>query len=181
LLPEDAGVGWKTALRVSTFLACTRRARQKREEAFDHPLYDLLDFEPLQFKETLAVHRAVTNNVYAFKNVVRGEIKELIPIIPTHVQPSDRRPYYVVTAPDGSQENFTTDEILHIRGLSWDGLCYLEAVQLLQEPLGFALATESTHAIAACARRAAQQHHLGRQELCREGARASRRLGEEAL
>ena len=60
---------------------------------------------------------------------------------------SDRTPYYVVTAPDGSQEKFTTDEILHIRGLSWDGLCGLDAVQLLQEPLGLALATEQTHAM----------------------------------
>ena len=169
---SGVAVGWKRALHVSTFLACTRRIAEavstvptkvykkprgeKREEAFDHPLYDLLDSEPnewqdpLQFKETLAVHCAVTNNAYAFKNVVRGEIKELIPIVPTHVQPkwtSDRTPYYVVTAPDGSQEKFTTDEILHIRGLSWDGLCGLDAVQLLQEPLGLALATEQTHAM----------------------------------
>jgi len=82
--------------------------------------------------------------------VVRAKLVELIPIIPTHLQPkwtSDRTPYYVVTAPDGSQENFTTDEILHIRGLSWDGLCGLDAVQLLQEPLGLALATEQTHAM----------------------------------
>jgi HK97 family phage portal protein len=106
--------------------------------------------DPLQFKETLAVHCAVTNNAYAFKNEVRGEIRELIPIVPTHVQPkwtNDRTPYYLVTAPDGSQETFTPSEILHVRGLSWDGLCGLDAVQLLREPLGLALATEQTHAM----------------------------------
>lgn len=120
-------VGWKTALRVSTFLACTRRIAEavstvptkvyqksrgeKRREAYDHPLYELLDSEPnewqdpLQFKETLAVHCAVTNNAYAFKNRVRSKLVELIPLIPTHVQPkwaADRTPYYIVTAPDGT-------------------------------------------------------------------------------
>ena len=165
-------VGWKTALRATTFLACTRRIAEAvstvptkvyqkprgkmRQEAFDHPLYELLDSEPnewqdpLQFKETLAVHCAVTGNSYAFKNRVRGRLVELIPLIPTHVQSKwtpDRTPYYRVTAPDGTQEDFTTDEILHIRGLSWDGLNGLDAVQLLQEPLGLALASEQTHAM----------------------------------
>jgi hypothetical protein len=70
----------------------------------------------------------------------------------------DRTPYCVVTAPDGSQENFTTDEILHIRGLSWDGLCGLDAVQLLQEPLARNRADARD---AACAWRAAERHHLG--------------------
>jgi hypothetical protein len=99
--------------------------------------------------------------------VVRSELKELIPIIPTHVQPkwtNDRTPYYLVTAPDGSQQTFTTAEILHIRGLSWDGLCGLDAVQLLREPLGLALATEHDACDAARAWRAAERHHLGRQE-----------------
>lgn len=165
-------VGWKTALRVTTFLACVRRIAeavstvptkvyqkprdQKRHEAYDHPLYELLDSEPnewqdpLQFKETMAVHCAVTNNAYAFMNRVGGKLVELIPIVPTHVHPKwalDRTPYYVVTAPDGTQETMGADEILHIRGLSWDGLYGLDAVQLLQEPLGLALATEQTHAM----------------------------------
>jgi HK97 family phage portal protein len=165
-------VGWRTALRCTTFLGCTRRIAEavstvptklflkppggKRTEAIDHPVYELLDSEPnewqdpLQFKEMMAIHCAVTNNAYAFKNVVRGKIAELIPIVPTHVQAkwtTDQQPYYIVTAPDGSQERFTADEILHIRGLSWDGLKGLDAVQLLQEPLGLALATEQTHAM----------------------------------
>jgi HK97 family phage portal protein len=165
-------VNWKTALQTTTFLACVRRIAEavstvptkvyqkprgaKRQEAYDHPLYDRLNDEPnewqdpLQFKETLAVHCAVTNNAYAFKNVVRGKLVELIPIVPTHVRPKwtpERTPYYLVTAPDGTQETFAPEELLHIRGLSWDGLNGLDAVKLLQEPLGLALATEQTHAM----------------------------------
>src|SRR4051812_38579680 len=165
-------VGWRRSLHVSTFLACVRRISEavstvptkvylkprggQRTEAYDHALYELLSSgpnewqDPLQFKEMLAVHCAVTNNAYAFKNRVRGKLVELIPIIPTHVQPKwteERTPYYIVTAPDGTQESFDFDEILHIRGLSWDGLNGLDAVQLLQEPLGLALATEQTHAM----------------------------------
>lgn len=165
-------VGWQSALRCTTFLACTRRIAEavstvptklyqkprggKRVEAYDHPVYDLLDSEPnewqdsLQFKETMAFHCAVTNNAYAFKNYVRGRIVELIPIIPTHVQPRSLRDgsvVYKVTAPDGSQQDFGTQEILHVRGLSWDGLKGLDAVHLLREPLGLALASEQTHAM----------------------------------
>lgn len=172
---SGVSIGWKSALRCTTFLACTRRIAEavstvptkvyqkprggKRTEAIDHALYDLLDSEPnewqdsLQFKETLAVHCAVTNNAYAFINRVParvGPIRELIPIIPTHVQPKflqDQSVVYRVTAPDGSQEDFPYDEVLHIRGLSWDGLNGLDIVQLLREPLGLALATEQTHAM----------------------------------
>lgn len=165
-------VSWQSALRTSTFLACTRRIAEAvstvptkvyqkprdgmRVEAFDHPLYELLDSEPnewqdpLQFKETLAVHCAVTNNAYAYKNVVRGKLVELIPIIPTHVQAKvrpDKSVFYRVTAPDTTQQEFEANDILHIRGLSWDGLRGLDAVHLLQEPLGLALATEQTHAM----------------------------------
>jgi HK97 family phage portal protein len=166
-------VGWKTALHATTFLGCTRRIAEavstvptkvyqkprggKRVEAFDHALYDLLDSEPnewqdsLQFKETLAVHCAVTSNAYAFINRVRGKIVELVPIIPTHVQPQyaqDRASaFYRVTAPDGTQAEIPYNDILHIRGLSWDGLNGLDIVQLLREPLGLALAAEQTHAM----------------------------------
>src|SRR4051812_26582749 len=98
----------------------------------------------------LAVHCVVTNSAYAFKNKVRGKLVELNPIIPTQVQtkcPGDRTPYCVVTAPDDTQESFCFDEIVHMRGLWWDGLNGLGAVQLLQEPLGLARANEQTHAI----------------------------------
>lgn len=166
-------VNWQTALRTSTFLACVRRIDeavstvptsifQKTQGsrnpvvAYDHDLYPLLTSEPnewqdaLQFKEMLAIHCAVTNNAYAFKNYVGGKLVELIPIVPTHVQVR-RRPdfsvYYIVTSIDGSQEAFTPDEIFHLKGMSWDGLKGLDIVQLLQEPLGLALATEQTHAM----------------------------------
>lgn len=169
---SGVAVNYRSALQVTTFLACVRRIAEaistvptkvyqkprggKRTEAFDHPLYDILDSEPnewqdaLQFKETLAVHCAVTNNAYAFINRVRGTIAELIPLIPTHVLPRirlDRSIYYRVTAPDGTQEDIEGSDMLHIRGLSWDGLNGLDAVKLLQEPLGLALAAEQTHAM----------------------------------
>lgn len=166
-------VNWTTALRVTTFLACVRRIAEAvstvpvkvyqgrrgesgRTEAYDHPLYDLLDSGPnewqdsLQFRETLAVHAAVTSNAYAFKSRVRGQLVELIPLVPTHVIPR-RGPnftiIYRVTAPDGTTEDMGPDQIFHLRGLSWDGLVGMDLVALLREPLGLALATEQTHAM----------------------------------
>jgi portal protein len=111
-LPSDA---FAKGLR----LACVRRIAEavstvptkvyrkprggQREEAYDHPLYELLGDEPnewqdpLQFRETLAVHCAVTNNAYAFKNVVRGKLVELIPDHPDACPAEmERRPHAVL-------------------------------------------------------------------------------------
>src|SRR4051794_28363297 len=67
---SGVSVSWVTALRVTTFLACTRRlaeavstvptklyqrTRQQRSrtEAFDHPVYDLLNSQPNEWQDSL--------------------------------------------------------------------------------------------------------------------------------
>ncbi len=166
-------VGWLSALRCSTMLACTRRitdavatvpCKVKRgipgtnrvQDATDHSLYNLLATAPnewmdsLQFRETLIAHCVVAKGGFAFINRVRGKIVELILLGAGDVQVKpqpDRSIKYRVTAPDGTSELLDQSMIFHVRGLSWDGYHALEAVQLAREALGLSLAIEQTHAM----------------------------------
>ncbi len=166
-------VSWRTSLRVTTVLACTRRIAEgvstvpaklfrmpagsgQRQPATDHPLYDLLDSGPnewqdsLQFRDTLAVHAVLAGNGYAFANRVRGRVVEMIPLLPGHCVPvtnSDYSVSYRITTVDGSCETVGPGQILHIRGISWDGYSGLDVVRLAREAIGLSLAGEQTHAM----------------------------------
>ncbi|UDF29379.1 UNVERIFIED_ORG: phage portal protein [Roseateles sp. XES5] len=107
-------VNWKSALSVTTVLACCRvradghatvpwklyqRTEKSmngkpvvgRREARDLPLYDLLATAPnewmtsLEFRETQSFHVDLTGNSCAFLNKVRGNIVEMILMEPSRV------------------------------------------------------------------------------------------------
>ncbi len=108
-------VNWKSALSVTTVLACCRvradalatvpwkiyqrtetsvngKTVEGRKEARDLPLYDLLATAPnewmtsLEFRETQSFHVDLGGNAYAFLNKVRGEIVEMILLDPGRVK-----------------------------------------------------------------------------------------------
>jgi HK97 family phage portal protein len=171
--PVKSGVtvNVQTALQVTTVLGCVRRiaeglmvpckvyikdpATGARSEARSHELFDILQDEPnsiqsgLEYRETLALHLALTFNHYSYISRVNGKIDELIPIDPCRVVPklgADYRMTYRVQLLDGSYQTFGSDEIWHIRGPSWDGAIGMDAIKLLREAVGLAIATEETHA-----------------------------------
>lgn len=122
--------------------------------AKDHYLYDLLAAQPnswttsFEFRETLVMH-AVLGNAYAFKNVVRGKVFELILLNPGRVrkiQAPDWTITYEVTGISGERMIFPAEAIWHVRGPSWDGSLGLDVLHLAREALGLAIATEETHA-----------------------------------
>ena len=125
-----------------------------REEARDLPVFGLLDLAPndwqtsVEFIETLVLHAVFTGNGYSFINRVNGEPRELIPLVPTKVEPKQLPDFglmYRVSLPDGTQRDIPRRDILHLRGPGWDGYQGLDAVRLAREAIGLALATEETH------------------------------------
>jgi HK97 family phage portal protein len=165
-------VNWKTALEVTTVLACARVIAEgiaqvplqlyrvspdgkTRLPAVDHPLYRLLYRKPNQwqtsfgYRETLAMHLVLTGNAYSFINRPLRDITELIPIQPQFVQPHRDSQgfidFYLVTIGTRSME-LKPEQVWHIRGPSWMMDLGLEAVYLAREAIGLALATEETHA-----------------------------------
>ncbi|QIO42886.1 phage portal protein [Rhizobium leguminosarum bv. trifolii] len=165
-------VSWERALDVSTVFACIRviaegvaqvPLRVMRElpdgkgsvPATDHPLYKVLNSKPNRWqtsftmRETMVFHLALTGNAFFYKNIVRGRVKELIPIDPGSVTITRHNDYslsYTVGGIDGRSMEFPQELIWHIRGPSWDTWRGLDAVRQAREAIGLTIATENTQA-----------------------------------
>lgn len=173
--PSKSGqsVNYKTALQVATVFAVVRVLAdgvaqvplkliresadgRNRSPAKDLALYRVLHRRPndwqtsFEFRETLMLHTTLCGNFYAFKNRVRGEIRELIPFEPGQVTVKRERGGYAlsyeVRGDNGAQMTFPAEAIWHVRGPSWNTWMGLEVVKLAREAIGLALATEEHHA-----------------------------------
>jgi HK97 family phage portal protein len=159
------------ALSVTTVLACTRRIAEalmvsckvyqrdtktgQRREAREHALYDVLGTAPnedqtgIEYREVIGFHTALTGGHFSYINRVDGAISELIPINPGDVKVTKDK---ITSATvfeikvGGRTEKFSREEIWHVKGPSWNSTVALDAVKLLREAIGLALATEETHA-----------------------------------
>ncbi len=167
-------VNLQTAFRVSAAFAClgaisTRGCAQvpfkllqdyqqgglpRKRVARDHYLYDLITAKPnswqtsFEFKETLTLHAAL-GNAYAFKNLYRGKVGELIILDPGRVKPVQNEDWsitYKVTGRNGEVKEFAQDAIWHVRGPSWDGFMGLDTLNIAKEALGLSIALEESHA-----------------------------------
>ena len=168
---SGVSVNATTALQTTTVLGCVRRIAEAlmcpmkiytaspkggREEEKAHPLYDLLATEPnslqsgVEYRETIGLHLALTFNHYSYISRVGGRIDELMPIPPSYVTHSIDRASgtisYKITWPDGAVSRLASEDVWHIRGPSWEPGVGMDAIKLLREAIGLAIATEETHA-----------------------------------
>jgi HK97 family phage portal protein len=165
-----------TALRVTTFLACTRVLAEgvaqlplgidrigddgrTRMPATDLKLYSLLADAPcdfvnsFEFREMMMIHAVTQGNALAY--VGRGGTRrdgrglaEIQEIIPLP------GPWRVERLSDFSlryyvqniDEPLTSDQVFHLRGGMWNGYLGLDILTLAREAIGLAIATEETHA-----------------------------------
>lgn len=160
------------ALEVTTVFACIRviaegnaqipcklyredATSDSRAPARDHPLYHLLHRRPnpwqtsFAFRETLTAHAALAGGGFAYKNMVRGRLVELIPIMPSNmrVRRVGYEPVYDIVHPtDGTiLGGLTRRQVFHLPGPSWDGSVGLDVLRLLKEAIGLAIALEENH------------------------------------
>lgn len=159
-------IGWQTALRVSTVLACAvvvadglaqiplklyhRSQNGNRGPAEDHPAYDLLNTAPndyqtsFEFMQTIGIHLMICGNAYVWKNYVRGRLAELLILDPSWIS-LDRNGWettYTVTTDEGLMYTLGPNDVWHIRDRSWNGWRGMDAVSLAREAIGLAMATE---------------------------------------
>ena len=163
-------VNVETALQVVTVFACLRviaegvaqvplkvfreRAGGGKDSAKEHPLYDVLHRRPnpwqtsFEFRESMVFHAALAGDFYAFKSMVGGRIRELIPLEPGSVtvrRLSDTSLVYDVTA-SGETRTFPAETIWHLKGPSWNTWKGMAAVNYAREAIGLSIATEEAHA-----------------------------------
>lgn len=114
---------------------------------FDDPMYpELTWYEGI---ETLTASVLVWGDAYALKiyNEAGTRVARMLPLDPSTV--TVRRDAVTPENPSGKlfkiaglSEELTSAEILHIPGLSFDGVCGLSAVRMAKETLGTAIAAE---------------------------------------
>lgn len=103
------------------------------------------DMTPFEFWQTVYFHRRAWGNAYVRKlRNPLGQVAELWPIHPGRVRvgrESDAgRKVYVI---DGNVDNPLSDnEILHLPGLGYDGVCGVSPIRAARESIGMGLAAQ---------------------------------------
>ena len=162
-----------TALCVSTVFACARviglglaqvplkimqdtasNGAKGKRDATEKSLYKVLARKPnhrqtsFEFREMMGWHLVLQGAFYAFKNVVFGEIKELIPFgygtVREEIQDNGTTIYWV-TGRSGTEKAFPAEVIWHVRGPSLDGFSGMHLITQAREAIGLAISTEEQH------------------------------------
>jgi HK97 family phage portal protein len=157
-----------TAMRVAAVYACVRiisgavatlpldiKRRiddRTRQDASDTEIWKVLRRQPnrwqkpAQFRRMLQAHVLLRGNGYALISRSRGEVKELIPLHPDRIevrQRDDLKLEYIWTRKDGRRIPLAQEEVLHLVGLTLDGVTGVSPITYARETIGLSLAMES--------------------------------------
>ena len=123
-----------------------------KTRANEHPLYDLLHLTPnteqtsIELREMMVGHLASWGNAYAeIEADRRGRIRGLWPLLPNRmieVARKNGRVQYKYRLESGEERTFADYQILHLRGLSGNGLVGYSPVRVTMQAIGLGLATE---------------------------------------
>lgn len=120
----------------------------------EHPLHELIHDQPnanmtaVEFWEMLVVGVLLWGNGYAAKRMAGDRVIALDPWLPQYVTPylNDRGLLKYRYSDGKTQEDLPADQVLHIKGLTADGLAGLSPISFAANSLGLALSAESTAA-----------------------------------
>lgn len=146
------------ALRTACVLRCvdvlasshamlpTRLVDQKtKEEATDHPLYELVRWQPndqhtaFEFYQLMNVRRLLHGNAYAA--IIRGvggrpiSLQPIDPYTVTVQQMPDWSLKYIISLPGGRSTEWPAADMLHVRDLSYDGIIGAGRAKLAAEAI----------------------------------------------
>lgn len=163
---SGAVVSRETALRVAPVSACLRiisgavssmplklyrQDGRKRVEASDHPLYRLITKRPNEWQTSkrwrhlMQSHLLLDGNGYSLIAGSRRRPVGLYPLDPKRMQVTqleDLALKYTYSRKNGGTIDFDQDEILHLRGMSIDGVTGLNPIAYARESIGLALQGE---------------------------------------
>lgn len=162
----SSGVNGMTALQVTAVWACInrlsgdigklplnvyRRTANGREKARDHYLYKVLRHEAnrymtaLRFKRLMMTWLLLEGNAYAeLETNGRGQVLALWPWRPdlVKIEDSDAGPVYVYTPGNREPTRRPWHEMLHLRGLEWDGLKGMNPITTARHTISLAMSAE---------------------------------------
>jgi len=123
-----------------------------KEKANDHPAYKLLRRRPNSYmtanvwKETMFLHACDKGNAYSYilrkGDALAGEPTELLPLDPDCTWPVRvNGQMWYVNQSQGKMVKIPACNILHIKGISWDGLSGMGWREIGKETLGLGIAS----------------------------------------
>lgn len=148
---------WSAVNLISSDIAAVplklyKREGQGKADFSTHALHRLVHSQPnpdmpsMVFRKTLTAHRLVWGNGYAeIERDGAGRPVALWPLMPYAVQPfytTGGALRYRVYNPGGGTIEFAPADMLHLRGLSDDGICGLSVIAKARESLGLGIAAE---------------------------------------
>lgn len=130
-----------------------RRQGRAKEQITEHYLVPLMQGQPnewmtaYEFKQLAMFHLLLRGNSYWLKSRgTNGRIRELLPIHPDRVVGIDQDPayriFYKVKRSEDQTDTIPASAILHLKGLSQDGLRGLSPLENAREMLGLTIAAE---------------------------------------
>lgn len=128
-----------------------RGAKGKVEDATTHPLWDVLTDSPnswqspFDFKAYMQSRLLIDGNAYALVIRSGGRVLALIPLDPSRIswkQNVDWTITYTYNRERGGPVVYNQAEILHLRGLTKDGVDGISRLGVAQEAIGIALQAE---------------------------------------
>ncbi len=160
----------ESAMRCMTVFACVRvlaeseaqlpllfyreDAKGNKERDKSYPLYWLLNVQPnpwqsaFEWREMMMGHLALRGNSYNYKvRADNGRITALIPLHPARMevtQDATWKLHYIHTDQAGNRREYRDTEIMHIRGLTLDGITGVSPISYARDAIGLARATEQT-------------------------------------
>jgi HK97 family phage portal protein len=122
-----------------------------RRDLPDHPLWRVLRRRPngwqtpSQLKRMLTAHLLLRGNAYAMIVRSRGLVVALHPLDPDRMRPEqgdDLTVRYVYRRRDGREVRLAADEVMHLVGLTLDGVTGLSVISYAKETIGLSLSQE---------------------------------------
>lgn len=126
-----------------------------REPAVGHPFRDVLTVKPNrwqtpgEFKRLMQTRLLLKGNAYAYIRRVGREIRELIPLDPEAMETrhnDDLSISYAYTGRNGNRVPLAQGDVVHLRGLSLDGVSGLDVIAYAKESLGLSVQAEKASA-----------------------------------
>ena len=177
LLGEDgsskagAAVNIDTALKVSVVFACLRvlangiaqvplKLYREADDgtktiARDNPLHRMLWRRPnswmtsFEWRQMSMFHAALTGTAASYVGRVRGQPRELIPLVPGTFKLCQAKDWTItaeLNEPIDGTRALGSDELFILRGPMWLGPRGIQLLEVAREAIGLAIATEETHA-----------------------------------
>jgi HK97 family phage portal protein len=128
-----------------------RVSETERQPATGHPLRKVLTVKPnhwqtpSEFRRMMQAHLLLRGNAYALKVMVGGQVAALVPIHPDRVeveQSNDLTLIYRISLKSGQFKILSSKDVLHLRGMSLDGVKGLSVLGHMRESIGLSLTME---------------------------------------